>query len=265
MLLRCEGRNADRTCKRGRDHSRFWISWFGADVLRDRVGQRVLPTIPALAQARANRGVLEKLTKVGPVRRLAAAARLPISEQDRTYRGQNRLPAISMADRLHQQLETVVAPAEEHVLLAFEVAEESSRGDFGLAGDGRDRDRLISIFAIEPHRRFDQCLACALLLSLSKPGADLVQHGSANILHSCKYAEVQHNRAAAGRDAGAEANGRVNYLGRAPALAIADLQDHVRGIFTHQSLVVASLVRGAALVLAMLPRHTLFALSARGT
>lgn len=102
MLLRCGGRNTNRTRKRCGEHSRLRISCFGADVLRDRVGQGVLPTIPALPQTRANRRVLEELAKFGRVRRLAAAAWFPILEQDRTHRGQNRLPAISLADRLHQ-------------------------------------------------------------------------------------------------------------------------------------------------------------------
>lgn len=209
MLLRRDGRITNRTSNGGCDHSRLRISWFGADILRDRVGQPVLPTIPALTQACANRSVLEKLTKVGHGRRLASAAGFPILEQHRTHRGQNRLPAISLPDRLHQQLETIVAPAEEHVFFAFEVAKESSRGDFGLAGDGRNRDRFISLFAIQPHRGFDQRLARALLLALSKSGADSVQHRRASILHSCKYAAMQHNRQVAGRDAATEGTTRL--------------------------------------------------------
>lgn len=76
-------------------------------------------------------------------------------------------------------------------------------------GDGRNRDRFISLFAIKAHRRFDQRLAGALLLALSKPGADSVQPGRASILHSCKYAAMQHNQEVAGQDAADEGNTRL--------------------------------------------------------
>jgi hypothetical protein len=43
------------------------------------------------------------------------------------------------------------------------------------------------------------------------------------------------------------------YVRRAPRLAAADWRHHLRGAFTRRSLVVASLVLGAALAIAMLP------------
>lgn len=50
----------------------------------------------------------------------------------------------------------------------------------------------------------------------------------------------------------------VNYLKRAPELAVADWRDHLRGAFTRRSLVAGSLVVGAALAIAMLPYSTPF-------
>jgi hypothetical protein len=50
----------------------------------------------------------------------------------------------------------------------------------------------------------------------------------------------------------------VRYLRRAPELALADWRDHLRGALTRRSLVLASLVLGAVLVLVMLPFPTPF-------
>ena len=50
----------------------------------------------------------------------------------------------------------------------------------------------------------------------------------------------------------------VNYLGRAGTLAAADWRDHLRGSFTRRSLLVGSLVLGAALALAMIPFQSPF-------
>jgi hypothetical protein len=49
------------------------------------------------------------------------------------------------------------------------------------------------------------------------------------------------------------------YLGRAPELALAD-SDRLRGVLARRSLVVASLIVGAALAIAMLPFPSPFAL-----
>jgi len=54
----------------------------------------------------------------------------------------------------------------------------------------------------------------------------------------------------------------INYLRRAPELAIADWRDHMGGAFTRRSLVVGSLVLGAVLAIAMLPFPTPFLPSA---
>jgi hypothetical protein len=54
------------------------------------------------------------------------------------------------------------------------------------------------------------------------------------------------------------------YLRRAPDLAIADWRDHLQGAFTRRSLVVASLVLGAVLAIAMLPFPTPFLPTAGG-
>jgi len=43
------------------------------------------------------------------------------------------------------------------------------------------------------------------------------------------------------------------YLGRAPELAVADSRDRLRGALARRSLVVASLLLGAVLIVAMLP------------
>lgn len=43
-----------------------------------------------------------------------------------------------------------------------------------------------------------------------------------------------------------------NYIRRAPQLALADWQDHLKGVFTRRSVVVASLVFGAVLAIAVL-------------
>jgi len=56
----------------------------------------------------------------------------------------------------------------------------------------------------------------------------------------------------------------VNYARRAPYLAMADWRDHLRGTFTRQSLVVASLVAGGVLAVAMLSFSSPFALSSGG-
>jgi hypothetical protein len=48
------------------------------------------------------------------------------------------------------------------------------------------------------------------------------------------------------------------YLGRAPELAFADSRDRLGGVLARRSLVVASLLVGAVLVLAMLPFTTPF-------
>jgi hypothetical protein len=56
----------------------------------------------------------------------------------------------------------------------------------------------------------------------------------------------------------------VNYARRAPALAVADWRDHLRGTFTRQSLVVGSLVAGAVLAIAMLSFASPFALVSGG-
>jgi hypothetical protein len=51
----------------------------------------------------------------------------------------------------------------------------------------------------------------------------------------------------------------VFYLQRAQQLAVADWRDHLRGAFTRRSLVVGSLVLGAALAVAMVSFPTAFA------
>jgi hypothetical protein len=51
----------------------------------------------------------------------------------------------------------------------------------------------------------------------------------------------------------------VAYMRRAPELAIADSHDGIRGAFARRSLVVGSLLLGAALVIAMLPFQSPFA------
>jgi hypothetical protein len=56
-----------------------------------------------------------------------------------------------------------------------------------------------------------------------------------------------------------------NYVRRAPELAIADWRDHIGGAFTRRSLVVASLVLGAVLAIAMLPFPTPFLPPAGGS
>jgi hypothetical protein len=50
----------------------------------------------------------------------------------------------------------------------------------------------------------------------------------------------------------------INYLRQAPILAAADWRDHLRGAFTRRSLVVASVVLGLALALAMIPFQSPF-------
>jgi hypothetical protein len=50
----------------------------------------------------------------------------------------------------------------------------------------------------------------------------------------------------------------VAYLWRAPELAIADSRDRLRGATARRSLVVGSLLLGAALVVAMLPFQSPF-------
>jgi hypothetical protein len=45
----------------------------------------------------------------------------------------------------------------------------------------------------------------------------------------------------------------INYVRLAPALAIADWRDHLSGALTRRSVVIASLVLGAVLLVAMLP------------
>jgi hypothetical protein len=56
----------------------------------------------------------------------------------------------------------------------------------------------------------------------------------------------------------------VNYLRRAPELALADWRDHLRGAFTRRSLVVGGLALGVVLAVAMLPFPTPFLPSAGG-
>jgi hypothetical protein len=51
----------------------------------------------------------------------------------------------------------------------------------------------------------------------------------------------------------------VNYARRAPELAVADRRDHLSGASARRSLVVASLVLGAALAIAFLPFRSPFA------
>ena len=57
----------------------------------------------------------------------------------------------------------------------------------------------------------------------------------------------------------------VNYARRAPALAAADWRDHLAGVFTRRAVVLASLVLGAAIALAMLSFPSPFALSTEGS
>lgn len=57
----------------------------------------------------------------------------------------------------------------------------------------------------------------------------------------------------------------VNYASRAPALAAADWRDHLTGVFTRRAAVVASLVLGGALAIAMLSFQSPFALSTGGS
>lgn len=54
----------------------------------------------------------------------------------------------------------------------------------------------------------------------------------------------------------------VAYARRAPGLAAADWRDHLRGAFSRRSLVVASLVLGASLSIAMLPFSSPFSFGA---
>lgn len=55
------------------------------------------------------------------------------------------------------------------------------------------------------------------------------------------------------------------YLGRAPQLAVADSRDRLHGALARRSLVVASLLLGAVLVVAMLPFTSPFSLLAGGS
>ena len=57
----------------------------------------------------------------------------------------------------------------------------------------------------------------------------------------------------------------VNYLRRAPALVLADWRDQLPGVVARRSLLVASLVLGAALVVAMIPFHSPFAFLVGGS
>lgn len=57
----------------------------------------------------------------------------------------------------------------------------------------------------------------------------------------------------------------INYARRAQSLAVADWRDHLRGAFTRQSLVIASLVLGVALVLAMFSFPSPFAPGGEGS
>jgi hypothetical protein len=50
----------------------------------------------------------------------------------------------------------------------------------------------------------------------------------------------------------------VNNLRRAPGLAVADWRDHLPGASARRSLVVGSLVLGAALAIALLPFQSPF-------
>ena len=54
LFSRCRGSDTDSTCDRGGNDTWLGISWTGAYVICDGIGEQVLPTIPALAKTPHN-------------------------------------------------------------------------------------------------------------------------------------------------------------------------------------------------------------------
>ena len=94
--------------------------------------------------------------------------RLAILQEHGAKGGQDRLAAIALADRVHEDFQAVVAPAEEDVLFGLEVTEERAWRDIRLLSDLGHRHAFETFLAIEPHSRINQCLARPPLLAFTK-------------------------------------------------------------------------------------------------